>query len=175
MGTESSVIILESNNKIRKILQGALQEAGLVCSVQAGADARAVVVGEESLAKPVRLGAVLDQARRLSARAEAGPAMLRFGGFTLDREGQKISRNDKKNNDSIKLTEKETALLVLLHQANGRSVDRQNLLEAVWGYGAEIDTHTLETHIYRLRQKIESDAAAPQLLRTESNGYSLKI
>ena len=72
----------------------------------------------------------------------------------------------------IRLTEKESALLRMLHDSGG-VVGREALLREVWGYGARVETHTLETHIYRLRQKIESDPSHPQILITREDGYSL--
>ena len=76
-------------------------------------------------------------------------------------------------NRKIRLTEKESAILKYLYRAGGRPVGRQVLLNEVWGYNSAVTTHTLETHIYRLRQKIEPDPANARLLLTEGGGYRL--
>ena len=73
----------------------------------------------------------------------------------------------------MRLTEKETAILKFLLRAGDEPVSRDVLLNDVWGYHADVTTHTLETHIYRLRQKIEADPANAQLLVTEGGGYRL--
>ena len=73
----------------------------------------------------------------------------------------------------IRLTEKERDLLVCLAHAPGQEMHRDDLLARVWGYRADLETHTLETHIYRLRQKIEQDVEAPCILLTIPNGYKL--
>ena len=73
----------------------------------------------------------------------------------------------------MRLTEKETAILRYLYRAGQRPVSRETLLQEVWGYNSGVTTHTLETHIYRLRQKVEKDAASPAILVTESGGYKL--
>lgn len=73
----------------------------------------------------------------------------------------------------LRLTEKEAAILLRLHGAEGRVVEKHVLLQDVWGYSAALETHTLETHIYRLRQKIETNPAAPLILLTEEPGYRL--
>jgi DNA-binding response OmpR family regulator len=73
----------------------------------------------------------------------------------------------------LRLTEKETAILKFLHRANGQAVSRETLLRDVWGYNAGVTTHTLETHIYRLRQKIERDPANAAILLTDAGGYRL--
>ena len=73
----------------------------------------------------------------------------------------------------VRLTEKETAILKYLYRAGDKVVGREVLLDDVWGYNTEVDTHTLETHIYRLRQKIEEDPSRAVLLVTESGGYRL--
>src|SRR6187402_2020516 len=73
----------------------------------------------------------------------------------------------------FRLTEKETAILRYLYRAGQRPVSREVLLQEVWGYNSGVTTHTLETHIYRLRQKIEKDAANPEILVTEAGGYKL--
>ncbi len=73
----------------------------------------------------------------------------------------------------LRLTEKETAILRFLYRAGQAVVTREVLLREVWGYNSNVTTHTLETHIYRLRQKIERDPAKAQLLVTEAGGYKL--
>lgn len=73
----------------------------------------------------------------------------------------------------IRLTEKETVLLRYLCRAGQRPVLRERLLQEVWGYNPGLTTHTLETHIYRLRQKVDKDAANPSILISEAGGYKL--
>ena len=77
------------------------------------------------------------------------------------------------NARKVRLTEKETAILRFLYRAGQMPVSRETLLQEVWGYNSGVTTHTLETHIYRLRQKIEKDAANPEILVTEAGGYKL--
>lgn len=76
---------------------------------------------------------------------------------------------------AVSLTEKESALLHQLAKAAGQKISREALLEAVWGVGSEVDTHTLETHIYRLRSKLEALTPSPGDIITESGSYSLLI
>ncbi len=75
---------------------------------------------------------------------------------------------------TIKLTEKEVDILKYLYQNSAQIIEKEELLENVWGYNAEATTHTVETHIYRLRQKVEQDKGS-QLILTENNGYRLNI
>ena len=72
----------------------------------------------------------------------------------------------------MRLTDKEAAILSHLLAADG-VVGRDELLAGVWGYGEGVDTHTVETHVYRLRQKIEDDPAQASVLLTEAGGYRL--
>ncbi len=76
-------------------------------------------------------------------------------------------------NRRLHLTEKETAILKYLYRTGDKPVPREVLLDEVWGYNAGVTTHTLETHIYRLRQKIEPEPGRTQLLVTEPGGYRL--
>ena len=71
------------------------------------------------------------------------------------------------------MKEKETAILRYLYRAGQKAVPRETLLQEVWGYNSGVTTHTLETRIYRLRQKVERDAANPAILVTEAGGYRL--
>ncbi|MEM6943604.1 MAG: response regulator transcription factor [Pseudomonadota bacterium] len=75
--------------------------------------------------------------------------------------------------DAIRLTGKEVDILRHLHRARGTMVDRQTLLEEIWGYNTRVNTHTLETHVYRLRRKLELEPADPRLIITERGGYRL--
>ena len=74
---------------------------------------------------------------------------------------------------TIRLTDKEVHILSFLAVQEGASVLRETLLEEVWGYARSVETHTLETHLYRLRQKIEDDPSRPALLMTDEKGYRL--
>ena len=80
---------------------------------------------------------------------------------------------DQTGKKKIRLTEKETAILKHLYRAGARVIGRDTLLGEVWGYNAGVTTHTLETHVYRLRQKIERDPAHAEILVTETGGYRL--
>ena len=75
---------------------------------------------------------------------------------------------------SIRLTEKENNILNFLYKNLGNVVNRETLLHEVWGYNSKVTTHTLETHIYRLRQKIEDDPSKACFLITEPGGYKLR-
>jgi DNA-binding response OmpR family regulator len=97
-------------------------------------------------------------------------AVFTIGPYTF-RPSSKLLLNPEGN--KVRLTEKETSILRYLYRAGEQPVPRETLLGDVWGYNSGVTTHTLETHIYRLRQKIEKDAAAPTILVTESRGYKL--
>jgi DNA-binding response OmpR family regulator len=130
-----------------------------------------------SLAKPFRLSELMALLRaRLAAHAMVdpmpeAPEPIRIGPFEFSLEDKALRRCDA--NLRIRLTEKEAAILAFLHRMGERAVPRQELLTEVWGYHPEVTTHTLETHIYRLRRKIEADPAKASLLITEAGGYRL--
>jgi DNA-binding response OmpR family regulator len=98
-------------------------------------------------------------------------AVFTIGPYTF-RPAAKLLQEPVKNR-RIRLTEKEAAILKYLYRAGTQPVARQVLLNEVWGYNAAVTTHTLETHIYRLRQKIEPDPSNAKLLLTEGGGYRL--
>ena len=80
---------------------------------------------------------------------------------------------EKNTNKRVHLTDKETAILNYLYQVGDKVVGRDVLLDKVWGYNSRVTTHTLETHIYRLRQKIEENPSKTRILMTEPGGYRL--
>jgi len=126
------------------------------------------------LQKPVRLGAVLDHVLACFKQDNTGHdfAVLRFDSWSLD-VSQSVLFLSEKPDDKIRVTEKERDILVYLYKKTNQSVSKDVLLNMVWGYADNIETHTLETHIYRLRQKIEKDPAMPRILVTTETGYRL--
>jgi DNA-binding response OmpR family regulator len=125
----------------------------------------------DQLAKPFRLGTLLERLRaHLGESAPADAAVLTIGPYSFDPITKLMS--DKDSRKMVRLTEKETAILQFLYRAD-RTIGRDTLLDQVWGYNAGVRTHTLETHIYRLRRKIERDPARAEILVTEPGGYRL--
>src|SRR6201997_126465 len=104
----------------------------------------------------------------LTGHGTDSDTILAIGPYTF-RPSSKLLLNPK--GSKVRLTEKETSILRYLYRAGQRAVSRETLLQEVWGYNSGVTTHTLETHIYRLRQKIEKDAANPEILVTEAGGY----
>src|SRR5262249_14174167 len=96
--------------------------------------------------------------------------VFNIGPYTF-RPSSKLLMNPKGN--KVRLTEKETAILRYLYRAGQKPVSREVLLQEAWGYNSGVTTHTLETHIYRLRQKVEQHAADHAILVTEAGGYTL--
>jgi DNA-binding response OmpR family regulator len=121
--------------------------------------------------KPFRFAVLLARIRAHLRQFESSDdATFRIGQYTFQPSSKHLV-NDKGN--KLRLTEKETAILRYLYRAAQHVVTRDVLLREVWGYNSNVTTHTLETHIYRLRQKIERDPAHAQLLVTEAGGYKL--
>ena len=132
---------------------------------------RSEIGATDCIPKPLRLGALLARLRaHLGNGAEDEPSILTIGPYRFD-PGAKLL-HDERRRRMVRLTEKETAILQFLYRAGG-AIGRDRLLGQVWGYNAEVRTHTLETHIYRLRRKIERDPARAEILVTEPGGYRL--
>lgn len=121
--------------------------------------------------KPFRFAVLLARIRAQLRQHDASEdAVFTIGPYTF-RPSSKVLVNSK--TQKVRLTEKETAILRFLYRAGQEPVSRETLLQEVWGYNSGVTTHTLETHIYRLRQKVEQDAANPVILVTEAGGYKL--
>ena len=146
------------------MLTGADGESDTILGLEAGAD--------DYVTKPFRLSILLARLRahlRQNDRSDA--AVFLIGPYTF-RPGAKLL-TDQSGRRKVRLTEKETAILKYLYRAGDRAIGRDTLLGEVWGYNAGVTTHTLETHVYRLRQKIERDPARAEILVTEPGGYRL--
>jgi DNA-binding response OmpR family regulator len=146
------------------MLTGADDENDVVRGLDAGAN--------DYVAKPFRLAELLARLRaQMRIFENSEDAVFTIGPYQF-RPSAKLLQ-DTVRNRRIRLTEKEAAILKYLYRSGTTPVARQVLLNEVWGYNASVTTHTLETHIYRLRQKIEPDPARLSLLITESGGYRL--
>ncbi|MES2711363.1 MAG: response regulator transcription factor [Pseudomonadota bacterium] len=146
------------------MLTGADAEVDIVRGLDAGAN--------DYIAKPFRLNELLARLRaQLRVFDNSEDAVFTIGPYSF-RPSAKLLLEATRNR-KIRLTEKEAAILKFLYRAGGRPVPRQVLLNEVWGYNAAVTTHTLETHIYRLRQKVEPDPTMARLLLTEGGGYRL--
>ena len=146
------------------MLTGADAEQDVVRGLDAGAN--------DYIAKPFRLNELLARVRaQLRVFDNSEDAVFIIGPYSFRPSAKllmEVARNKK-----IRLTEKEAAILKYLYRSGGKPVGRQILLNEVWGYNSAVTTHTLETHIYRLRQKIEPDPSNARLLLTEGGGYRL--
>ena len=121
--------------------------------------------------KPYKFAVLLARIRaQLRTHEQSEGAVFRLGAYEF-RPANKVLIDSHQR--KIRLTEKETNILKYLYRAGEKPVSREELLAEVWGYNAGVTTHTLETHVYRLRQKIETDPSHAQLLVTEPGGYRL--
>jgi DNA-binding response OmpR family regulator len=120
--------------------------------------------------KPFRFAVLMARVHaHLRSHEQSEEAVYRIGPYTFRPSAKILVEPAGKK---IRLTEKETNILKFLYRA-GETVPRETLLHEVWGYNPAVTTHTLETHIYRLRQKIEASPGLAQILVTESGGYRL--
>ncbi len=121
--------------------------------------------------KPFRFGVLLARIRaHLRQHEQSEDAVFTIGPYMFKPSAKILVDKDE---NKIRLTEKETSILKYLYRAGEKPITRDVLLHEVWGYNSGVTTHTLETHIYRLRQKIEQDPSNAELLVTETGGYKL--
>jgi DNA-binding response OmpR family regulator len=121
--------------------------------------------------KPFRFAVLLARIRaQLRQHEQSEDATFTIGPYTF-KPSQKLLTDQR--GSKVRLTEKEAAIIKYLYRAERKVVTRDVLLEEVWGYNSGVTTHTLETHVYRLRQKIERDPSNAEILVTESGGYKL--
>lgn len=138
-------------------------DADTILGLDAGAN--------DYVSKPFKFPVLLARIRaQLRQHEQSEDAVFTLGPYTFKPAAKMLITNDDRK---VRLTEKETNILKFLYRAQDGVVARDVLLHEVWGYNAGVTTHTLETHIYRLRQKIEPDPSNARLLVTESGGYRL--
>lgn len=123
--------------------------------------------------KPIVLSSLLNQIKSgINVFTNSTEGVLRFGKYELHPEDKTII--NQKTGEAIKLTEREISIIRYLHKAASKPVSKEELLENVWEYSADTTTHTIETHIYRLRKKIEQEETATPFIVVEDGGYKLE-
>lgn len=145
------------------MLTGQDTDADQILGLESGAN--------DYVTKPFKFSVLLARVRaHLRSHEQSEDAVFQIGPYEFRPAMKLLVTEDERK---VRLTEKETNILKYLYRAGGKPVPRDELLHEVWGYNPAVTTHTLETHIYRLRQKIEPDTSHARLLVTESGGYRL--
>jgi len=146
------------------MLTGADTDADTILGLDAGAN--------DYITKPFRLGVLLARLRaHIRQHERSDDAVFTIGPYSFQ-PGAKLLL-ETETNKKVRLTDKEAAILKYLYRVGDKVVGRDVLLDEVWGYNAGVTTHTLETHVYRLRQKIEENPSNARILLTEPGGYRL--
>ena len=146
------------------MLTAAQTDADTILGLDSGAN--------DYVVKPFRLPVLLARLRaQFRQHEQSEDAVFTIGPYTFRPSAKLLIHGESKR--KVRLTEKETSILKYLYRSGSNLVGRETLLREVWGYNARVTTHTLETHFYRLRQKIEADPSNPELLVTEPDGYRL--
>ncbi len=146
------------------MLSNLTQEADVVRGLDAGAN--------DWMVKPFRPQEIAARVRAHQRLYEVAEHLeMRVGDFTF-RPADKTLHEPGQTRPT-RLTEKEAAVLKYLYRAAGAMVTREDLLADVWGYNITAATHTVETHVYRLRLKIEPRPSSPRILLHDRGGYRL--
>jgi len=146
------------------MLTGADSEADTILGLDSGAN--------DYITKPFRLGVLVARIRaQLRQHERSEDAVFNLGPYSFCPAAKMLLSTDSDN--KIRLTEKEAAILKYLLWSGDSVIGREELLNEVWGYNSGVTTHTLETHVYRLRQKLEKDPPNAEILVTEPGGYRL--
>lgn len=147
------------------MLTGQSTDADTILGLDSGAN--------DYVTKPFKFSVLLARVRaHLRSFEQSEDAIFQVGPYEFRPSNKLLTDSEGRK---IRLTEKETNILKYLYRSSGKAVTREELLSEVWGYNATVTTHTLETHVYRLRQKIEPDPANSSLLLTETGGYRLQV
>jgi DNA-binding response OmpR family regulator len=145
------------------MLTGHDTDSDTILGLEAGAN--------DYVTKPFRFAVLLARIRaHLRQHEHSEDAVFKVGPYSFKPSAKLLVRED---NRKVRLTENETAIIKFLLRSGEQIGSRDVLLQDVWGYNAGVTTHTLETHVYRLRQKIERDPSHAEILVTEGGGYKL--
>lgn len=166
------IIVDEDIEKLKEIHKRCLQVPTILL-LSAGADS-GDAEASNIVYKPLVLNNFLNLLQAsINIYENSSEGYLNFNQYELRPSKKEIL--NQRNNEIIKLTEKEVAIIKYLYKAKDKIVSKNELLQEVWGYSPEVTTHTIETHIYRLRQKVEHEDVSAQIILTSDGGYQLKM
>lgn len=166
------IIVDEDVEKLKEIHKRRLQ-VPIILLLSSGKDA-GDAEASNIVYKPIALNKFLNLLQAgINIYENSSEGYLNFNQYELRPSKKEIL--NQRNNEIIKLTEKEVAIIKYLYKAKDKIVSKNELLQEVWGYSPEVTTHTIETHIYRLRQKVEHEDVSAQIILTSDGGYQLKI
>lgn len=166
------IIVDENTEKLRELHKQQLQVPTILL-LSSGADA-GDAEASNIVYKPLVLNNFLNLLQAgINIYENSSDGYLNFNQYELRPSKKEIL--NLRNGEVIKLTEKEVAIIKYLYKAKDKIVSKNELLQEVWGYSPEVTTHTIETHIYRLRQKVEHEDTLAQIILTSDGGYQLKI
>jgi DNA-binding response OmpR family regulator len=165
---------IDGHELCRRLRRSGLRGPIVMLATAAGATDRdrALTAGaSDYVTKPFRVGDLLARLRAQLRHGNGGDdAVVTIGPYAFQPSARLL--RDPGGRRQVRLTDKEAAILKFLYRA-GTAIGRETLLGEVWGYNSDVTTHTLETHVYRLRRKIERDPAKAEILVTEPGGYRL--
>ena len=145
------------------MLTGQNAEQDIISSLEAGAN--------DYVIKPMRLGELLARVKsQLWQHKASDTARFSIGGLSFLPANKLLKSEDESR--KVILTEKESTILKYLYRAPPNSIAKEELLAEVWGFQNGLSTHTVETHIYRLRQKVKR-LTKKSIILTSGQGYSL--
>ena len=144
------------------LLTGMESDADVILGLDSGAN--------DCVTKPFKMGVLMARIRAHLRQHEASEdASFVLGHYSFKPSTRVLE--DRETGKEVLLSDKETAILKFLYRAGETMVECDTLYSEVWSHAVPLSTHTLQTHIYRLRQKIERDPANPEILISESGGY----
>jgi DNA-binding response OmpR family regulator len=165
---------MDGRDAVRQMRQEGIQSPVLMLT---GHDSEADEIkgldsgANDYLTKPFRFPVLMARINAaLRQHDQSEDAVFTIGQYSFQPAAKTLETND---GAKVRLTDKETSILKFLYRQGPKTITRDVLLKEVWGYNNRVTTHTLETHIYRLRQKIERDPSNARLLVTEDGGYRL--
>ena len=174
---DSSLADVSLSNLCKNIRQEGVRSPIILVAEELGEDVAIAALdagANDYVLKPFKINVLVAKIRSNIRQFEQSEfAILRFGRFSF-KPGDKILLNNS-SKEEVRLTDKETAIIKLLYLSGGEVVTRATLLEEVWGYNTTLTTHTLETHIYRIRQKVGNTSSGQDFIATESEGYRMQF
>jgi len=174
---DSNLANVSLSNLCKNIRQEGVRSPIILVAEELGEDVAIVALdagANDYVLKPFKINVLVAKIRSNIRQFEQSEfAILRFGRFSF-KPGDKILLNNS-SKEEVRLTDKETAIIKLLYLSGGEVVTRATLLEEVWGYNTTLTTHTLETHIYRIRQKVGNASSGQDFIATESEGYRMQF